>query len=185
MWRHRAPVEAIMPLRLARHGIAVTVPAEPREAATEAPVESATEAPLERPESATEALPARPAERHDTAPEALQAAPTERHDTTTETPAEGLPERSETATEAAPAAPRERTTKRSKPSDRDAAKSAIEALYGALGCRPTEAEMVAELKRIKSKFTSPAFAKKVRAEIEKEQPSLAALGTDNVRALNS
>jgi len=119
----------------------------------------------------------------DAAPEALQDAPAERSESDSGTPAVTLPERPKTATEAAPTAPRKRATKRSKPSDRDAAKTAIEALYTRHGRRPTEAEMVKELVRIKNRYTSTAFAKKVRAEIEADDPALAALGTDNVRPL--
>lgn len=131
--------------------------------ATETPEESATEAAPKRSESAAEG-----------ATEAPREPAAERFESATTEPV-ALPKRSVTAT----AAPR----KRSKPGDRDAAKSAIEALYGALGRRPTEAEMVAELKRTKNKFTSPAFAKNIRTEIETDDPALAALGTDNVRPL--
>jgi hypothetical protein len=140
--------------------------------ATEAPTRSATGADSERSQSATT-----------TAAETLPAEPMERRESATETPVKALPERSGAAIEAPAPAPRKRPAKRSKSSDRDTAQSAIEALYEVLGRRPTEAEMVAELKRVKAKFTSPAFAKKLRAEIEKDKPALAALGTDNVRPL--
>lgn len=141
-------------------------------------------------ESATTALPERHEEPATVAPEAPQQEPVERFDSA----AVAAPERHETPAESATEAPKatapkrhqsgtKTPPKRSKPSDRDAARAAIEALYGTLGRRPLETEMVDELKRIKNKFTSPAFAKKVRAEIEKDDPALAALGTDNVTPL--
>jgi hypothetical protein len=133
--------------------------------------------------SATVADPERSWSDTTAATEALHVEPEERHESAPETPVAAPPERSDAATEAPALAPRKRPAKRSKSSDRDAAKAAIVALYEALGQRPSEAEMVAELKRTKNKFTSPAFAKKVRAEIEADLPALAALGTDNVRPL--
>lgn len=145
-------------------------------------------------QSATTALPERSETPATVAPEAPQQAPAERSESDTATATVAAPERHETPTESAteapkPAAPKRHQSgtktppKRSKPSDRDAARAAIEALYTTLGRRPLETEMVDELKRIKNKFTSPAFAKKVRAEIEKDDPALAALGTDNVTPL--
>lgn len=146
----------------------------------------------------------------DTAPEALQSAAAERHEsapqsaTATATEAapsapqsatgsaagddtEAPPQRHESApdgdTEAAPKRDRKAAPKRSAQSPRDAARDAIRSLYEPLGRRPVEAEMVAALKAIKSPFDSPAFAKKIRAEIETKAPHLAALGNDNVRTL--
>ncbi|MFE7547061.1 DUF2637 domain-containing protein [Streptomyces gardneri] len=66
---------------------------------------------------------------------------------------------------------------------RAAAKEAILSLYQRNGRRPVESEMVTELKRIRCKHSSRQFANKLRAEIEEKFPHLAALGTDNVRAL--
>jgi hypothetical protein len=66
---------------------------------------------------------------------------------------------------------------------RTSAKEAILSLYHRHGRRPLESEMVTELKRIRSKHTSRQYAGKLRAEIERENPKLAALGTENVRAL--
>lgn len=139
-------------------------------------------------QSATEAV---AVERHETAtdgaPETATVAPSDRTTQRSESATVAQPQedvkRSHGDTGSATKPPRKAAPKRSKPSDRDTAKVAIEALYGALGRRPVESEMVAELKRIKVKYTSPAFAKKIRDEIEKADPALAALGTDNVRPL--
>lgn len=83
--------------------------------------------------------------------------------------------------------PRKAATKAPQPatggSGRGAAVAAIRDLYDALGRRPIESEMVAELIRIKAKYTSRQFANKVRTEIETAHPELAALGSDNVRPL--
>lgn len=101
----------------------------------------------------------------------------------TETATEALQGDTESASEAAPKRPRKAARKRSATTPRAAAKDAIAALYDELGKRPVESEMVAALKAIKSPFDSSAFAKKIRAEIEREHPELAALGSPNVHPL--
>jgi hypothetical protein len=131
----------------------------------------------------------------ETAPEAAQQPVADRHESAAPTATETTQSATDIATEAATVAPQERresapearpkrsgkaAQKRSAASPRAAAKDAIRSLYDALQRRPVEAEMVAALKAIKSPFDSPAFAKKIRAEIEKEHPHLAALGQPNV-----
>lgn len=98
----------------------------------------------------------------------------------TEAPQQGAPERPRGATTKAP----RKALRRNAPTGtRGAAKEAIRALYESLDRRPLESEMVAELTRVKSPHTSRQFANKLRAEIEEDQPELAALGSDNVRPL--
>ena len=123
----------------------------------------------------------------ETATEAPQPPATDRHEsgqpTATEAPQGRHGGDTESDVEAPQKPARKATQKRSATSPRAAAKDAIRSLYDALQRRPVETEMVAALKAIKSPFDSPAFAKKIRAEIEKEHPELAALGQDNVRSL--
>lgn len=73
--------------------------------------------------------------------------------------------------------------KRSGGATRDEAKAALRALYVTLGRRPLEGELVDELKRIRSEFDSRQYANKLRTEIEKNEPHLVALGSENVRPL--
>ncbi|MFF8279958.1 DUF2637 domain-containing protein [Streptomyces lateritius] len=87
------------------------------------------------------------------------------------------------ATTTATVAPATKKTDATEPTGRGAAKAAILSLYTRHGRRPLESEMVTELKRIRSKHTSRQYANKLRAEIEAQQPHLAALGAENVRAL--
>lgn len=134
------------------------------------PWETATETATEAPQQAA-------TRRHESAaPTATDAATGSATATDTEAPQD----RHESAAEAQPKRPRKAAQKRSPASPRAAAKDAIRSLYDALQRRPVETEMVAALKAIKSPFDSPAFAKKIRAEIEKEHPHLAALGQENV-----
>jgi hypothetical protein len=98
----------------------------------------------------------------------------------TDTPQRGATERPQSA---APKAPRKALRRNAPAGKRGAAKEAIRTLYDSLGRRPLESEMVAELVRVKSPHTSRQFANKIRAEIEEDQPELAALGSDNVRPL--
>lgn len=63
------------------------------------------------------------------------------------------------------------------------AKQALRDLYDELGRRPLESEMTDVLEEIGSKFTSRQYANKLRGEIEKKEPKLAALGSTNVTAL--
>lgn len=79
-------------------------------------------------------------------------------------------------------APRPTATGRPGQAPRDAARDAIRALYTDLGRRPLESEMVAVLKTSKLP-KSRQFANARRLEIEKADPTLAALGSDNVRPL--
>lgn len=142
-------------------------------------------------ESATEAPQSAPVERHESNPQSDTAAATEAPqgaadgDTGSDTAVP--PQRHETTPESDTVTPRKRhgkaTPKRSTQSPRDAARDAIRSLYEPLGRRPVESEMVAALKAIKSPYDSPAFAKKIRTEIETKAPHLAALGSDNVRTL--
>lgn len=81
-------------------------------------------------------------------------------------------------------APRQPVRKRPGGSARDAAKTAIRALYDAKKRRPLESEMIKALKRINSPHDSRQFAQKIRSEIERDEPHLATLGSDNVRAIS-
>jgi len=86
------------------------------------------------------------------------------------------------AAQAATVAPRRAATQRPKSSVQGAARDAIEALYGELGRRPLESEMIAVLKA-KKLPKSRQFANARRLELERENPALAALGSQNVRPL--
>ncbi|WP_157872134.1 DUF2637 domain-containing protein [Streptomyces silaceus] len=122
------------------------------------------------------------------APGASQGAPAE----PATAPRPTVPERHEPtphatrqgATVPATGAPRPTRTRRRAPATRGDAVDAIKALYTELGRRPLESEMVDELKAIKSPFDSRQFAQKIRKEIEAQHPELAALGSDNVRAIS-
>lgn len=142
------------------------------------------DAALERHESVYGSAPESAMERPAVAP---QSAPGGATESATASATEKLPQRHESAAQDATVTARKRAKKtprkRAVQSPRDAAKEAIKALYGELGRRPIEPEMVAALKAIKCQFDSPAFAKKIRAEIERDEPHLAALGSDNVRPL--
>lgn len=175
-WRWSAPIEARMPLRLARYGIPVSAPeGAPGEVLAALPEVAAVAAvPALEPATQTAPVAPRPAatERREEAPESVPVAP--RIDAA---------QRHESATPAAMPTPRQASPKRAGGAKKSDARDAIKALYKIHGRRPVEGEMVAELKRIKWKFTSRAYANKIRAAIEKEHPELAALGSDNVRAL--
>lgn len=141
-------------------------------AATEAPQEAPPERPEDTPQSATaDAL-----ERHSEPPQSATPTATER-------PAGAPQDATESATPSVSKTPRERPAKRPKASPRSAAQGAIRALYDDLGRRPLEGEMIAALQRIKSPHTSRQFANKLRAEIEREHPELAAMGSSNVHPL--
>lgn len=175
-WRWNAPIEARMPLRLARYGIPVSAPGDAPGEVAEALPEITSAAPTPALEPATEA-----------APETPRPPTTERHEppppSASEAPRSGDVQRHESVTEAAPPAPVKAPPKRSGSGKKGDARDAIKALYAIHGRRPLEGEMVAELKRIKWKFTSRAYANKIRAAIEHDYPELAALGSDNVRVL--
>ncbi|GGU62609.1 DUF2637 domain-containing protein [Streptomyces lavendofoliae] len=87
------------------------------------------------------------------------------------------------ATNSSAVAPTAKKPDATEATGRQAAKDAILSLYRRNGRRPLESEMVTELKRIRAKHTSRQYAGKLRAELETENPSLAALGTENVRVL--
>ncbi|MGA4960255.1 hypothetical protein [Streptomyces lavendulocolor] len=87
------------------------------------------------------------------------------------------------ATNTSAVAPAPKKPDATEATGRQAAKDAILSLYRRNGRRPLESEMVTELKRIRAKHTSRQYAGKLRAELEAENPSLAALGTENVRVL--
>ncbi|MFC8008697.1 DUF2637 domain-containing protein [Streptomyces cinereoruber] len=110
------------------------------------------------------------APRHESAPtsDATNSESASRHATTT-TPAASGPKKADATGK--------------NDTGRQAAKDAILSLYQRHGRRPLESEMVTELKRIRSKHSSRQFAQKIRAELEEHDPTLAALGTDNVRVL--
>lgn len=78
---------------------------------------------------------------------------------------------------------RRKAGRRSRTYTRDESKALIRALYDDLGRRPLESEMVAALVAVKAPHTSRAHANRLRVEIEKAEPKLAGLGTDNVRAI--
>jgi hypothetical protein len=140
------------------HGALVEIPAVARPAVSEPATVLAIEAP---PEYATP--------RHEAPATAATVAP--------------RPDATERPQSAAPKAPRRTLRRNTAAGSRGAATQAIRALYDTLGARPLESQMVAELIRIKSEHTSRQFANKLRAEIEKDHPELAALGSPNVRPL--
>lgn len=164
---------------------------------------AAMERPALTPASATNTVPWRPATdtftRHETYGAPTVVAPQtpatpRRHETsphatapaTDQTPQNAAPRHHGPTPTPATVAPRPTPAKKTTtPSGatRNDAKNAIRALYDTLGRRPFEGEMVDELKRIQCAYTSRQFAQKLRGELEKDKPHLAALGTDNVRAL--
>ena len=135
------------------------------------------EAPQSAPAPALVALPAPPAERPEPV---IESAP--------EAPPADAPERPKAEPQSAPKAkakaPRKPASKRPQSATRADAKAAIEALYDIKRGRPIESEMTAALTALRGyPHTSRQHANKLRAEIERERPDLAALGSDNVLAL--
>lgn len=171
-WRWKAPVEAVLPLRMARFGLPVGAPLPVDESALKAFPPVVIEAPQSAPQAAVEAPPAPAPERLEPSAESAPEAP----------PADG-PERLESAPTPKAKALRKAPSKRPTKVTRADAKDALRALYDALSRRPLEGELVDELKRIGYPHTSRQHANKLRSEIEAEEPHLAALGSDNVRAL--
>nr|WP_189944107.1 DUF2637 domain-containing protein [Streptomyces aurantiogriseus] len=175
-WRWRAPVEAVLPLRLARFGLPVGAPVPVDEGAPKALPPVVVEAPQSAPDAEVPAAveapsapaPERPKPSAESAPEAPPAV---------------APERPESAPTPKAKAPRKAPSKRPGKVTRTDAKTALKALYGALSRRPLEGELIDELKRIGYLHTSRQHANKLRSEIEADEPQLAALGSDNVRAL--
>lgn len=139
----------------------------------------------------TEAPPAAALERSAPAPESAPEAPatdgTERPENdpaaAPEAPRRPAAERPESAAPTEQKAPRRAPRKRPAKVSRSDAKDALRALYDTLGKRPVESELIDELRRIGYPHTSRQHANKLRAEIETHEPHLAALGSDNVRAL--
>lgn len=128
---------------------------------------------------------------HD-APMTPPPAPAERPEPVIESaptpPPPAAPERPKPQPQSAPKpaakAPRKALPKRPQSATRAQAKAALEALYDTQMRRPIESEMVAALKALPGyPHASRQHANKLRAEIERERPELAALGSDNVRAL--
>jgi hypothetical protein len=175
-WRWKAPVEAVLPLRMARFGLPVGAPLPVDEGAPKALPPVVIEAPQGAPEptvpAAVEAPPAPAPERPEPSDESALEAP----------PAVEL-ERPESAPAPKVKAPRKAPTKRPGKVTRTDAKGALRALYDALSRRPLESELVDELRSIGYPHTSRQHANKLRSEIEAVEPHLAALGSDNVRAL--
>ena len=131
---------------------------------------------LERPEPAMGSAPEAP--RTDM-PERPKSAPA----SAPEAPRPPAAERPKSAAPVEEKAPRKAPRKRPGKVSRSDAKDALRALYDTLQKRPVESELIDELKRIGYAHTSRQHANKLRAEIETHEPNLAALGSDNVRAL--
>lgn len=142
-------------------------------------------APVDAPAPAPEALPApapeRPESTHRSAPVDAPEAPAKAPRVEQAERPESAPK---TTTKAPRKAPQKRSAKRSRSATRADAKAAIEALYDTKKRRPLESDMTAALLALTGyPHTSRQHANKLRAEIERERPDLAALGSDNVLAL--
>ncbi|MFJ2630864.1 DUF2637 domain-containing protein [Streptomyces sp. NPDC087422] len=172
-WRTAAPVETRIPLRLSRYGIPIGALGATADGASEAPQPMPATVPAPPPMGAT-----------GDATEHAPMAPRTRHEApATNAPVAPQPDATGHVRGAATKAPRAALRKKSAPGSREAAKEAIRSLYGSLGTRPLESQMIAELIRIKSRYTSRQYANKLRTEIEEDDPKLAALGSENVRPL--
>jgi hypothetical protein len=145
------------------------VEATPQSAPTPAPV-TLPPMPAERPEPVAQSAPEEPLK---SALERLAL------------PTESAPKaRPRSASKRETKTPRKTPPKRSRSATRADAKAAIEALYDTHKKRPLEGDMTAVLKTLPGyPHTSRQHANKLRAEIERERPDLAALGSDNVLAL--
>jgi hypothetical protein len=163
------------------HGaLAARIPAAPEAPRVEAkePLQSA---PAAAPTPVLEAPPAPAPER---SAAVVESAPSDAPGAPAEAPPTVKPERSESAPKAQKKAPRKAAAKRPQSATRADAKAAIEALYDKKKGRPLEGEMTAALIALKTyPHTSRQHANKLRAEVERERPDLAALGSDNVYAL--
>lgn len=162
LWR----IHRIMPRRSkeTEQRSATVQQSAPQGAPAPAPV-----APQAPPRSAPPAAPVAPQSTPQSVPQSAPVAPTGAQQPTVQS-----------APKAPRKAPKAAPPKRPVKGARGAAKDVIRDLYDDLGRRPLESEMIAALVRIKSPHTSRQFANKLRAEIEKEHPELAALGQDNV-----
>ncbi|MCX5562742.1 DUF2637 domain-containing protein [Streptomyces sp. NBC_00038] len=173
-WRSKAPIEAVLALRLTRYGrplapveVALDVDDAPADETALAP-QGAPELPPPPPVAPEPSAPRRPALDDQGAPK--DPAPDD----------EGAPERP--ADEGAPdsEAPRDETN----PPSRTEAKRKVRALYDTLNARPKEGQIVDLLKSLDGyPHTSRRHAQKLRDEIERKEPTLAARGSDNVTAL--
>lgn len=143
------------------------------------PAAGAPQSPIQ---SAMQGAPISLAKRHHSAPQGAPVSLTKRPQGAPTPPTMAPPQRPAPATTTAPKAPRPAATKRPKGNLRDAARDAIKALYETNQKRPLESEMVAALKAAKLPH-SRQFANARRLEIEKDDPALAALGSQNVRPL--
>ncbi|MFG2468704.1 DUF2637 domain-containing protein [Streptomyces canus] len=207
-WRSQAPLDEVLALRLTRYGRplapvegvldAAPAPAEELAPAPAAPLpdehdpawdecapfddpmwgrgapaiepapQGALELPPPPPVTPEPSAPGRPAPDDQGAPQ--DPAPDD----------EGAPERP--ADEGAPndEAPRDETN----PPSRTEAKRKVRALYDELNARPKEGQIVELLKSLDGyPHTSRRHAQKLRDEIERKEPTLAARGSDNVTAL--
>lgn len=176
-WWLIVAVTAVAPMVMWRiHGI---MPRRPQEA-EERPSLNAAGRPTAVPQGAPIHAPVAPQTIPQGAPKAAPVAPQQAPQTATPTPAVSPLMPAQGAPKAPGKAPKAAPPKRSGKTARGAAKDAIRDLYDELGRRPLESEMIAVLVRIKSPHTSRQFANKLRGEIEKEHPHLAALGQANV-----
>ncbi|MER5675791.1 DUF2637 domain-containing protein [Streptomyces sp. NPDC002238] len=188
-WRSKAPVDDVLALRFARHGRPLG-----RTAAVAAPVVEKAPAPvaapaLERVDAPTTAPTPAPAVAPALTPapalEAPLPAPAD-----APTPAAPAPTpRPAPKTEDAP--PPKRPTPAPAPApeviegapSRDEVKRRLRALYDQLGTRPVEGQIAAVLKAAGAEgypHTSRRHGQNLRNEIERDEPKLAARGTDNV-----
>ncbi|MCX4750924.1 DUF2637 domain-containing protein [Kitasatospora sp. NBC_01287] len=143
---------------------------------------TATMAPWSPAQSATQGATVSLVKRSQGAAQSAPVSLTKRHQSAPTPPVVAPPQRPAPATTTATKAPRPAATKRPKGNLRDAARDAIKALYETNQKRPLESEMVAALKAAKLPH-SRQFANARRLEIEKDDPALAALGSQNVRPL--
>ncbi|MHA6764716.1 DUF2637 domain-containing protein [Streptacidiphilus sp. PAMC 29251] len=152
----------------------------PRATTHGAPTQAA-EAPQAPAESATQSATVDLAKRPRAMPQSAMA-------DATEAPSERPADDDQSATDTVPKAPSKRPSKtpsgRSKVDVRGAARDAIKALYADTGKRPKESDMIAALKAAKLPH-SRQFANARRLEVERDDPHLAALGSDNVRTLTA
>lgn len=167
LWRVHlmtAPPKAVRERRASRRGERQQTPAE-------ALVSVEIERPSERPQEARKALTVSAGER-------AQEPATERQDERpSERPAKPVRERRERA---------QKKPKKSAPTSvTDRRRERVRALYDELGKRPewTEIRDALVAERLAEKTVSRATCQRVRDAIEKDEPKLAELGSDNVRAL--
>jgi hypothetical protein len=156
-------------------------PEAPRSVERKAPGSAPSDASVDAPKAPPVTAPGRPETTLQGAPADAPGAPVEAPRTKETERPEGAPKGKEKAPRKAPSksAPR-----RPRSASRADAKAAIEALYDTKKRRPLESEMTAALLKLKSyPHTSRQHANKLRGEIERDRPDLAALGSDNVLAL--